>query len=41
MTLPAPPYLRIRYGYPKKDLAEDAKTPPRKKGLEGVVTKLP
>lgn len=30
----------IWYGYPAKAL-EDAKAPPRKKGLEGVLTKLP
>ena len=31
----------IWYGYPVKELANDAKAPPRKKGLEGVLTKLP
>ena len=30
----------IWYGYPAKPLAEDAKAPPRKKGLEGVLTTL-
>ena len=30
-----------RYGYPTKSLANDAKAPPRKKGLEGVLTTLP
>jgi len=31
----------VWYGYPSKELADDAKAPPRKKGLEGVLTKLP
>ena len=31
----------IWYGYPAKDLAEDAKAPPRKKGLDGVLTACP
>ena len=31
----------IWYGYPAKELANDAKAPPRKKGLEGVLSKLP
>ena len=30
----------IWYGYPAKELSNDAKAPPRKKGVEGVVTKL-
>ena len=30
----------IWHGYPAKPLANDNKSPPRKKGLEGVVTKL-
>ena len=29
----------IWYGYPAKELANDAKAPPRKKGIEGVLTK--
>ena len=29
----------IWFGYPAKDLADDAKSPPRKKGLDGVLTK--
>ncbi|KAH8064738.1 hypothetical protein JL722_1618 [Aureococcus anophagefferens] len=28
----------IWFGYPAKDLADDAKSPPRKKGLDGVLT---
>ena len=31
----------IWYGYPAKELANDGKAPPRKKGLDGVLTKLP
>ena len=31
----------IWYGYPAKELANDAKAPPRKKGLDGVLIKLP
>merc|ERR1719421_2703523 len=31
----------IWYGYPAKDLADDAKAPPRKKGLDGVLTACP
>ena len=31
----------IWYGYPAKDLAEDAKAPPRKKGLDGVLAACP
>ena len=31
----------IWYGYPAKELANDSKAPPRKKGLDGVLTKLP
>ena len=31
----------IWYGYPAKELANDAKSPPRKKGLDGVLKKLP
>ena len=31
----------IWYGYPAKALAEDAKSPPRKKGLDGVLTACP
>lgn len=31
----------IWYGYPAKELAEDAKAPPRKKGLDGVLLSLP
>ena len=31
----------IWYGYPAKALADDAKAPPRKKGLDGVVTACP
>jgi hypothetical protein len=29
----------IWFGYPAKDLADDANSPPRKKGLDGVLTK--
>ena len=31
----------IWYGYPAKDLSDDAKAPPRKKGLDGVLTNCP
>ena len=31
----------IWYGYPAKELTEDAKAPPRKKGLDGVLTACP
>jgi nitroreductase len=31
----------IWFGYPAKELAEDSKAPPRKMGLDGVLTKLP
>jgi len=31
----------IWYGYPAKELANDARAPPRKKGLDGVLTTLP
>ena len=31
----------IWYGYPAKELSNSAKAPPRKKGVEGVLTKLP
>ena len=31
----------IWYGYPAKELADDAKSPPRKLGLDGVVKRLP
>merc|ERR1719512_473562 len=31
----------IWYGYPAKELSADARAPPRKKGLDGVVSRLP
>ena len=31
----------IWYGYPAKELSNNAKSPPRKKGLDGVLTSLP
>lgn len=31
----------IWYGYPDKELSETAKSPPRKKGLDGVLKNLP
>jgi hypothetical protein len=31
----------IWYGFPAKALADDAKSPPRKLGLDGVVTAMP
>ena len=31
----------IWYGFPSKELSNDAKAPPRKKGVDGVLTKLP
>ena len=31
----------IWYGYPAKELSNDAKAPPRKKGVEGVLTQCP